>query len=82
MSGILIFLVIFLALAWVWLKQFVWLMMLGDKSFPGKYDKLIWGAAFVFLFVLAPFAFILWRSATGELTKGGSDRMPSQVQGT
>jgi len=77
MIGLLAFLLIFLALAWLWIKQFVWLMMLEDKSFPGKYDKLIWGAAFVFLFVLAPFAFILWRSATGELTKPDTGHVPS-----
>jgi hypothetical protein len=66
MVAMLIFLILFLAIAWLWLKQFVWLMMLDDKTFPGKYDKLIWGAAFVFLFVLAPFAFIMWKSAIEE----------------
>ena len=43
----LIFLVMLLGVAWVWLKQFVWMMSLGDDSFAGRYDKLIWGLAFV-----------------------------------
>jgi hypothetical protein len=66
----LIFLVMLLGVAWVWLKQFVWMMSLGDDSFAGRYDKLIWGLAFVFLFPIAPFAFILWKGTAVELRKG------------
>lgn len=49
--------------AWLlfWIVQFVDLMSLGDVHFMGRYDKLIWGAVFVFLFPLAPFAFWLWK---------------------
>ena len=55
------------ALAVFWLVQFVQLMLLEDEYFPGPLDKLVWGAAFVVLPPLAPFAFLMWKGArTGE----------------
>jgi len=58
-------LVIFLAgaLCVVWLRQFVKLMLLSDTDFPGKYDKCLWTAVFVLLSIIAPFAFMFWKSA-------------------
>lgn len=38
---------VLLAIAWV--REFVGLMSLGDESFPGRYDKLIWAALLVVL---------------------------------
>jgi hypothetical protein len=57
----LIILILFLALIYIWIKQFVFLMMLDDSSLPGKYDKPVWGTAFIFLFPIAPFAFMLFK---------------------
>ena len=55
--------VTYLVLAIFWIVQFASFMVLDDKSFPGTYDKLIWGAVFVLAFPVAPFAFIVWKSA-------------------
>jgi hypothetical protein len=50
-----------LAIFWTW--QFVQLMLLEDRFFPGRFDKLLWGAAFVLVVPLAPFAFRAWKFA-------------------
>ena len=55
--------VMYLVVAVVWVIQFAGFMVLDDKTFPGTYDKLIWGAAFILAFPVAPFAFIVWKSA-------------------
>lgn len=52
-----------LLLAAVWLVQFVQLMLLSDSDLPGRYDKVLWAAAFIFVFPLAPFAFLFWKRA-------------------
>lgn len=83
MSGIglveILFLVlsILVPLAWAifWLYQFVQLMLLEDDLFPGPYDKLVWGAAFVILAPLAPFAFLMWK---GARTAEGKGRRPPE----
>ena len=61
--------VAYLVLAVFWIVQFASFMVLDDKSFPGTYDKLIWGAVFVLAFPLAPFAFIVWKSAYKSYVK-------------
>ena len=53
----------YLVLAVLWIVQFASFMVLEDKTFPGAHDKLIWGAAFLLAFPMAPFAFIVWKSA-------------------
>ena len=53
----------YLVLAVLWIVQFASLMVMDDKFFPGTYDKPIWGAAFLLAFPLAPFAFLVWKSA-------------------
>jgi hypothetical protein len=58
----LILLVLFMLLPIAfWIYQFVELMRLDDNSFSGRYDKMIWGAAFILLFPLAPIAFLYWK---------------------
>ena len=52
--------VVFWAVFWVY--QFVQLMLLSDSDFPGKHDKVLWGAAFVLAFPVAPFAFLWWKT--------------------
>jgi hypothetical protein len=50
----------FVALLWVY--QFVQLMLLSDSDFPGRHDKILWVAAFVLAFLVAPFAFLWWKT--------------------
>jgi hypothetical protein len=57
---ILLVLIVLLPIAF-WIYQFVELMRLDDNSFNGRYDKVIWGAAFILLFPLAPIAFLYWK---------------------
>ena len=52
--------VVGLVLAFVWILQFANLMSLGDSVFPGQFVRLGWVAAFVTLWFIAPFAFMLW----------------------
>lgn len=52
-----------LILSVFWVYQFVQLMLFSDGDFPGRYDKPLWAAAFVFAFLLAPLAFFGWKQA-------------------
>lgn len=71
--GLVIVLGVPLAVAILWIVQFVQLMLLEDELFPGRHDKIAWAAAFVILAPLAPFAFLMWKGAlTAE--RGGSRR--------
>ena len=62
MAG-LIFAVAALGLAIFWVYQFVQLMLLEDHWFPGRYDKALWVGAFVLVFPVTPFAFLMWKAA-------------------
>jgi hypothetical protein len=55
--------IIFLVLALFWIPQFVQLMLLSDEDFLGRYDKVGWVLAFIFVFPLAPFAFVMYKNA-------------------
>jgi hypothetical protein len=55
------FLFLALVAAIVWVYQFVLLMALDDRAFPGKYDKALWVGAFLVANVLAAVAFHYWR---------------------
>lgn len=44
-----------------WIIEFAQLMALGDGDFPGRHDKALWVGAFVFTFVLAALAFVVWQ---------------------
>jgi hypothetical protein len=46
-----------------WCFQFVFLMLLEDELFAGKYDKAIWASVFIILSPIAPFVFWLWQKA-------------------
>jgi hypothetical protein len=50
-------------IAIVWIYQFIQLMLLSERDFPGGRDKVLWAAAFIVMFPLAPFAFIFWKTA-------------------
>jgi hypothetical protein len=56
-------LLVVLAFCIFWVYQFVQLMLLSDADFPGKYDKCLWLATFILALLLAPFAFLGWKSA-------------------
>jgi hypothetical protein len=45
----------------VWVVEFAQLMALRDEDFPGRHDKALWVAAFVFGNVLGAVAFFLWK---------------------
>ena len=53
--------VLMLALAVLWIIQFVFLMGLQDEIFPGSHDKILWVVAFLVCPFLTPFAFLLWQ---------------------
>jgi NADH:ubiquinone oxidoreductase subunit 6 (subunit J) len=57
-----IILVAALVIAIFWLYQFVQMMLLEDRWFPGRFDKPLWVAVFVLVFPLAPFAFLMWKA--------------------
>jgi hypothetical protein len=66
-----LFPLLFLALICFWLYQFVQLMLLSDRDFPGTYDKILWVLAFVLVFFVAPFAFFFWKKAFVALRNPG-----------
>ena len=49
----------FVLFARAWLREFVYLMSLGDNAFPGSHDKVIWA---VLMIVLPPVGAYLFRS--------------------
>ena len=55
--------VLVLAICVFWVYQFVQLMLLSEADFPAKYDKCLWTVAFIFAFLLTPFAFFGWKYA-------------------
>ena len=58
-----IILIVGILIAVFWLCQFVSLMLLSDSDFPGRHDKILWAAAFILVFLVAPFAFLGWKMA-------------------
>jgi hypothetical protein len=67
----------FVALFWVY--QFIQLMLLSDSDFPGRYDKILWVAAFLFAFLVAPFAFLWWKTAYRMMRQ--EEQSPDQESG-
>lgn len=67
------FLLVVLVFAVVWGWQFIQLMVLADTDFPGRYDKPLWVAAFVFVIPVAPFAFMYWRQTYLEVKRQERD---------
>ncbi|MCU0780292.1 MAG: hypothetical protein MUF04_04215 [Akkermansiaceae bacterium] len=72
--------VAFLALLIFWGYQLVFLMLMEDKLFPGRFDKPMWVAVFVLAAPLAPFVFLFWRRAilAQAQDKSGSGTQPRQ----
>ena len=66
------FIFTYIVFAIVWFYQFVQLMLMKDSDFPGKYDKILWGVAFIGAFFVVPFAFICWKQAylSSRIEKG------------
>jgi len=63
-----------LVIALVWIYQFIQLMLLSDADFPGKHDKILWTAAFVLVFPIAPFAFLWWKAAYRSMLENDRPR--------
>ena len=63
-----------LVLAIFWVYQFVQLMLLEDRWFSGRYDKPLWVGVFVFIFPLAPFAFLMWKA--GRRAEASKNKEP------
>jgi len=55
--------IIGVVIAILWVYQFTQLMLLSDADFPGKNDKALWVATFLLACLLAPFAFLSWKTA-------------------
>lgn len=58
-----------LIFAIIWCYQFIQLMLLEDTLFPGRRDKILWVVAFIFMFFVAPVAFLFWKSAYLEVRR-------------
>ena len=69
---------LFALFAWYWLRSFIELMLLSDDDFPGRYDKILWVAAFLFMFLLTPLAFSWWKGAYMQLRRS-EGRPPSDT---
>ncbi|MEC7565013.1 MAG: hypothetical protein VX738_04955 [Planctomycetota bacterium] len=47
----------------LWSWQFVQLMLLEDKQFPGKSDKTMWVVVFIVFWFIAPVPFMWWKKS-------------------
>ena len=65
--------VVAIAIGIFWVFQFVQVMCLSDDDFPGRYDKILWVAAFIFIAWFAPFAFLYWKSTYLAMRKAESE---------
>jgi hypothetical protein len=54
----------------LWVYEFVKLMALGDRDFPGQHDKVLWVVAFLVGNVLGAVAFHYWRLLPERFRKG------------
>jgi hypothetical protein len=61
--GLVVPMILILVFCFFWTYQFIQLMLFSDADFPGKHDKCLWTAAFIFALFLAPFAFFGWKYA-------------------
>lgn len=64
MDDFYILLLLLATVFWIW--QFLSLMALPESSFKGRYDKLIWAIALIFLTVLGLSFFCFGNSANEE----------------
>ena len=63
MEFIVVSVIVFIIFAIIWFYQFISLMLFADSDFPAKYDKILWVAAFICIFLVAPLAFMYWKPA-------------------
>lgn len=54
--------IVLLSLIWstFWGLSFLIMMLLPDKAYSGRNDKLCWTIAFVFVFPITPIVFLVW----------------------
>jgi len=60
-------------LVWFWVVEFVTLMGLGDDSFPGRFDKLVWAVLLILLPPAGMIAFGVFRRAYWATAKPAVD---------
>jgi RsiW-degrading membrane proteinase PrsW (M82 family) len=66
----LVFFFLAVSVAVLWVCEFVQLMALGDRDFPGQHDKVLWVVAFLVGNVLGAIAFHYWRLLPERFRKG------------
>lgn len=52
----------FLIWAPIWATQFAQVMSLSESDFPDPQDKFRWYVAFLTVFLIAPVAFMVWKT--------------------
>ena len=62
-TSVWLLLLILLPLGWLWVTQFIQLMLMSERDFPGRNDRQLWVIAFIIVFFFAPFAFWGWKAA-------------------
>jgi hypothetical protein len=68
-SGLIVAIAVCVMVAIIWIVQFASLMSLEESKFPGQHTRIGWVVAFVFLWGIAPFAFIVWRDGLEPKTR-------------
>lgn len=70
-----------LLLAGFWIVMFANMMTFRPELLPGKYDKFIWGAAFILVPPLAPFAFWAFKIAYKAALQTETGVNPGESEG-
>ena len=70
---LILLLAVFAIFFYEWFRRFISLMLLPYVCFPGRYDKLIWGLAFVFLFFVTPVTFYYWQKTYLQVKSAETD---------
>ena len=53
-----------------WVAEFTQLMSMEESRFPGPHVRLGWIAAFILLWLIAPFSFAIWKGTMKKRTQG------------
>lgn len=76
LAPFLLMVVLMVLLAILWVFQFVAMMALEDEELTGEHARIGWVAAFLVLWPVAPFAFMLWRYRTAVARTGRKSEGP------
>lgn len=61
--------VLILGYLYLWITQFVQLMVFSDSDFPGRNDKILWVIIYIVFSPLAPFLFMWWKSVSMQVSQ-------------